>query len=66
MGISFEYKKGYGPLIHNPVRTVADVEKLKVVDPATEMWYTGKALAILKERVKCALYWFCWSAVYVS
>ncbi|MBI2279199.1 MAG: uroporphyrinogen decarboxylase [Bacteroidetes bacterium] len=48
MGISFEYKKGYGPLIHNPITTVSDVEKLKVVDPATEMWYTGKALTILK------------------
>lgn len=51
MGISFEYKKGYGPLIHNPVRTVADVEKLKVVDPAMEMAYTGKALTILKKEL---------------
>ena len=51
MGISFEYKKGYGPLIHNPIKTVADVEKLKVVDPATEMWYTGKALNILKAQL---------------
>ncbi len=51
MGISFEYKKGYGPLIHNPIKTVADVEKLKVVDPAIEMWYTGKALSMLKQEL---------------
>lgn len=35
MGLSLEYAKGDGPVIHNPVRSPADIERLKTVgDPA--------------------------------
>ena len=32
MGISLEIKQG-GPVIHHPIRTMADVEKLRLIEP---------------------------------
>src|ERR1700757_428170 len=33
MGVGLEYSKGDGPLIHRPVRTGADIDRLKEVEP---------------------------------
>ncbi len=50
MGIGLEFAKGEGPVIHNPVRTMADVQKLKPIDAATQIEYLMKAIKIvLKE-----------------
>ena len=50
MGIGLEFAKGEGPVIHNPVRTMEDVEKLKPVDSARSIDYLMKAIKIvLKE-----------------
>jgi uroporphyrinogen decarboxylase len=50
MGIGLEFAKGEGPLIHNPVRTMADVLKLKSIDAASQIEYLMKAIKIvLKE-----------------
>lgn len=49
MGISFEYKPGVGPVIHNPIASKADVDRLKTIDPGTDLKYTGDALGILKK-----------------
>lgn len=51
MGISFEYKKGYGPLIHNPVRTKEDVDKLTSFNVAEKLHFTGDALGLLKNKL---------------
>lgn len=48
MGIDFEYKPGVGPIIHNPIRSKGDVEKLKDLDLGTDLQYTGESLGILK------------------
>src|SRR5574342_277638 len=50
MGIGLEFAKGEGPVIHNPVRTMSDVEKLKPIDAANQISYLMKAIKIvLKE-----------------
>lgn len=50
MGIGLEFAKGEGPVIHNPVRTMADVEKLKPIDAATSISYLMQAIRlVLKE-----------------
>ncbi len=50
MGIGLEFAKGEGPVIHNPVRTMADVEKLRPIDAASQIDYLMKAIKIvLKE-----------------
>lgn len=51
MGIDFDYVKGYGPKIYNPIRTVADVEKLKPIIPEKDLWYTGEAHKILASQL---------------
>ncbi len=51
MGISFEYKLGYGPLIHNPIKSQSDVDKLKVIDPAQELAFTGEAHSMLRKEL---------------
>lgn len=51
MGISFEYKAGYGPLIHNPISKNGDVDKLRMVDVQEELSFTGKALQMLKQEL---------------
>ncbi len=33
LGVGLEFAKGEGPLVHRPVRTAADVERLPDVDP---------------------------------
>ncbi len=33
MGIELEYAAGEGPVIHNPIRDLKDVERLRVLDP---------------------------------
>jgi uroporphyrinogen decarboxylase len=50
MGMGLEFAQGEGPVIHNPVRTLADVQKLRPVDAATQIEYLMQAIRIvLKE-----------------
>ncbi len=48
MGLDLEFAKGEGPVIHNPVRSVADVEKLRVADPIEDTGYVMDAIRILR------------------
>ena len=43
MGLDFEFLAGEGPVIHHPVRTVADVENLRI-DRAHELGYVAEAI----------------------
>ena len=43
MGLSLEFAAGEGPVIHNPVRDQADVERLKVID-GSELEYVAEAI----------------------
>ena len=43
MGLSLEFAAGEGPVIHNPVRNQADVERLKVID-GSELDYVAEAI----------------------
>jgi uroporphyrinogen decarboxylase len=50
MGIELEFAKDEGPMIHNPVRTITDVEKLRTIDAAKQIEYLMQAIKIvLKE-----------------
>src|ERR1700692_477306 len=39
MGISLELAPDIGPIIHNPIRTMQDVEALRIIDPEESMGY---------------------------
>ena len=43
MGLRLEFAEGEGPVIHNPVRDQADVERLKVIDGG-ELEYVAEAV----------------------
>jgi len=47
MGIGLEFAKGEGPVIHNPVRTMADVEKLKPIEASMQIDYLMNAIKIV-------------------
>jgi len=51
MGLDLEFAKGEGPVIHNPIRSVADVEKLRVPDPYEATGYVMEAIKILREEL---------------
>ena len=51
MGLDLEFASGKGPIINNPVRTVADVEKLGVADPIADTGYVQEIIKILRAEL---------------
>ena len=52
MGLDLEFAKGEGPVIHNPVRTVGDIDKLGVADPIEDTGYVMEAVKILRRELE--------------
>uniref|UniRef100_A0A1D1YQC1 Uroporphyrinogen decarboxylase n=1 Tax=Anthurium amnicola TaxID=1678845 RepID=A0A1D1YQC1_9ARAE len=51
MNIPFDIVKGKGPIIHNPLRTAADVDEVREFVPEESVPYVGEALGILRAEV---------------
>ena len=51
MGLSLEFVKGEGPVIHNPVRTVSDVDRLETPDAQEMLWFTLDAIRLTREAL---------------
>ena len=43
MGLPFEFMAGEGPVVHHPVRTLADIQRLRT-DRASELGYVAEAI----------------------
>jgi len=52
MGINLEFAKGEGPVIHNPVRTGADVDRLREVDDVASLHFVFEAIAQTRSALK--------------
>ncbi|MHB8924716.1 MAG: uroporphyrinogen decarboxylase [Coriobacteriia bacterium] len=52
MGLDLEFAKGEGPVIHNPVRTLDDIKKLKISDPIADTGYVMDTLGILRKELE--------------
>jgi uroporphyrinogen decarboxylase len=52
MGLDLEFAKGEGPVIHNPVRTVADVDRLTVADPIEDTGFVMESIKILRRELE--------------
>ncbi len=52
MGIGFGFMKDHGPKIHNPVRTRADVEKIRIIEPEEDVSYVLETLKILRKELE--------------
>jgi uroporphyrinogen decarboxylase len=48
MGIQLEFAAGEGPVIHNPVRSQADVQALRLVDPEESLGHVLEAVRIVR------------------
>ncbi len=46
MGLHLEYVSGEGPVIHNPIRTVADIDALTIKPAEETMPYAGQAIRL--------------------
>ena len=51
MGIELEFAPGEGPVIHNPVRTRADAEALRVPDPEAELQFVLETLRMVRAEL---------------
>lgn len=51
LGLGLEFETGEGPRIERPVRTMKDVERLAVPDPATELRYVIDAVRLIRKEL---------------
>jgi uroporphyrinogen decarboxylase len=51
MGLELEFAEGEGPVIHNPVRDRADVDRLKAID-GSELEYVAEAIRQAREALR--------------
>jgi uroporphyrinogen decarboxylase len=58
IGIDFDIVKDIGPVIHNPVRTAADVERLKPIDVEGDLSHVLETINILDRELEVPLITF--------
>jgi uroporphyrinogen decarboxylase len=51
MGLRLSYEQGEGPVIHNPLRSLADIEALEQPDPRETVTYTLDAIRLVKREL---------------
>lgn len=51
MGAPFEFQKGEGPVVHDPVRTPEDVQRLRVVEPEEGLGYVLESLRLIRKEL---------------
>lgn len=52
MGLQLTFEKGEGPVIHNPLRTTADIDALRRPDPRETVAYTLEAVRLVKRELE--------------
>jgi uroporphyrinogen decarboxylase len=51
MGIDLEYQKGEGPVIHNPIHTGRDVDRLRSLDAMDSVDYVFQAIKLIRRAL---------------
>ena len=51
MGADLEFTAGEGPVIHNPVRTAADVDRLRLVEPEADLPFVLEAIGLVRAEL---------------
>lgn len=52
MGIELDFYESKGPVIENPVRTVADINRLRIPDPYEDTGFVAEAIKLIKKELK--------------
>ncbi len=55
IGIDFDIVKNVGPVIDNPIRSAADVDRLKPIDPEGDLGHVLETIRILDRELKVPL-----------
>ncbi|MCL7746981.1 uroporphyrinogen decarboxylase [Halalkalibacter alkaliphilus] len=55
IGVDVEIKSGIGPVIDNPIRTKADVERLGTINPEEDVPYVLDTIKLLREQLTVPL-----------
>jgi uroporphyrinogen decarboxylase len=58
MGASFEFAKGEGPVIHEPIAERAQIDRLRVIEPEESLGYVLAAIRLLKRELRVPLIGF--------
>jgi len=58
MGLSFDFVKGEGPAFDDPIRSAADVERLRPIDPERAMSHVLDTIRLLKTQLAVPLIGF--------
>ncbi len=58
MGASFEFAKGEGPVIHEPIASREQIDRLRVIEPEESLPYVLSAIRMLKKELKVPLIGF--------
>jgi uroporphyrinogen decarboxylase len=51
MGVSLEIQPDVGPIIHNPIRSAADVDRLRLFEPADEIGFVMAAIRLVAREL---------------
>lgn len=51
MGASFEFAKGEGPVIHEPITSQAQIDKLRVIEPEEGLGYVLDAIRMIRKEL---------------
>ena len=51
MGAPFEFAKGEGPVIHEPIASKAQIDKLRVIDPEEGLGYVLEAIRLIRREL---------------
>jgi uroporphyrinogen decarboxylase len=51
MGVSLEIQPDVGPIIHNPIRSAADVGRLRLIEPAEEVGFVMEAVRLVRREL---------------
>lgn len=58
MGIKLEFSESRGPVIHNPVNSEIDIERLRNIEPQHELSFVIETIKILVKNIKVPLIGF--------
>jgi uroporphyrinogen decarboxylase len=58
MGAPFEFAKGEGPVVHDPIRSRAQIDALRVIDPEDGLGYVLATIRMLRKELQVPLIGF--------
>jgi uroporphyrinogen decarboxylase len=55
LGFDLEFAKGEGPVIHNPVRDAADIDRVGTLDDPSPLGFVYEAVSLVREALKSTI-----------